>query len=85
LFSGSKQTATDRRARLGNERFEELEIMKFAWKQNLADLAAWNSEDVEEINILEFEEILVEDKEADQWDIEVGREDLGEDLDMDQY
>ena len=48
--------------------------MKFAWKQNLADLAAWNSGEIEEINMLEFEEILLEDKEADQWDI--GQEDL---------
>ncbi|KAM6502313.1 hypothetical protein JOM56_002290, partial [Amanita muscaria] len=42
LFSGSKQTATDRRARLGSDRFEELELMKFSWKKNLIDIATWN-------------------------------------------
>jgi hypothetical protein len=70
---------TDRRARLGNKRFEELEIMKFAWKKNLTDLAAWNSGEVEEICRLEFEEFLVEDKEAAQWDIG------GEDSDSDYW
>ena len=41
--------------------------MKSAWKKNLADLAAWNSGEVEEINMLEFEELLLDDQEADQW------------------
>ena len=61
-------TVTDRRARLGSARFEELKMMKFAWKKNLPDLAAWNSREIEEINILEFEEMLIENEEEDQWD-----------------
>jgi hypothetical protein len=51
LFSASKQSADDRRARLGASRFEELQLMKFAWRQDITDLAAWNSGLVEEIGI----------------------------------
>jgi hypothetical protein len=67
LFSGTKQTATDRRALLGNQRFEELTVMKFAWKMNLWDLAAWNSVQIEDIQMMEFEEMLVDDDEEDKW------------------
>ena len=68
IFSGSKQNATDRRASLGNKRFEELEIMKSAWKSNLTDLAAWNSGEVEEIQMEDFEEMLVNEEELEnQW------------------
>ena len=59
---------TDRQARLGSARFEELKMMKSTWKKNLPDLAAWNSRETEEINILEFEEMLIENEEEDQWD-----------------
>jgi hypothetical protein len=51
LFSASKQSADDRRVRLGASRFEELQLMKFAWRQDITDLAAWNSGLVEEIGI----------------------------------
>jgi len=51
LFSSSKHVATDRRARLGDKLFEELQLMKFAWKPNIVDLAAWNSECVEEVEL----------------------------------
>jgi len=30
--------------------FEELQMMKFAWRNNIRDLAAWNSAQVEEID-----------------------------------
>jgi hypothetical protein len=36
---------------LGASRFEELQLMKFAWRQNIADLAAWNSGLIEEIDV----------------------------------
>jgi hypothetical protein len=41
--------------------------MKAAWKDNLPDLAAWNSGEVEEIQMIRFEEMLVEDKEEANW------------------
>lgn len=67
LFSGSKQTATDRRARLGNARFEELQMMKHSWKLSLIDIAAWNSGQVEEVDMQEFEEMLLSNEEEDKW------------------
>jgi hypothetical protein len=62
LFSAAKQVADDRRSRLGSKKFEELEVMKFAWFNTIPDLAAWNSNDVEEIDIIrEFKALLSDD------------------------
>lgn len=73
LFSASKQTAEDRRSRLGAARFEELQVMKFAWRNTINDLAAWNSAEIEEVDlgcyadILEADALLAEfDKHADE-------------------
>ena len=38
LFSNGKLIATDHRARLGSDRFEELQIVKSAWKDVVVDL-----------------------------------------------
>jgi len=70
LFSAAKHIATDHRARLGSERFEELQIMKSVWRSNIHDLAAWNSDNVKEVDLTEFEEQLREDKAAAAWDDE---------------
>jgi len=35
---------------LGSEQFEELQLMKFAWKSRIDNLALYNSEQVEEID-----------------------------------
>lgn len=35
---------------MGATRFEELQLMKFAWRRNVTNLAAWNSGLVEEID-----------------------------------
>jgi hypothetical protein len=70
LFSGSKQTAVDRRASLGAERFEELQIMKFAWREKITDIAAWNSRKLEEVNLDEYQEMLA----ADIWSDELDKE-----------
>ena len=35
---------------MGATRFEELQLMKFAWCRNVTNLAAWNSGLVEEID-----------------------------------
>jgi hypothetical protein len=55
---------------LGAERFEELQIMKFAWKNNVVDLPSWNSAQVEEVDngTKEFENLLAADKELGEWD-----------------
>jgi hypothetical protein len=71
LFSGTKQIATDRRARLGSVVFEELAIMKSAWGPELYDLAAWNTAQVEEVATFDYEEMLCEDVVSAEWDKEL--------------
>jgi hypothetical protein len=70
LFSGGGEIATKRRARLGAECFEELQMMKFAWRNNIGDIAAWNSAQVEEVDELkEYEDFLMGDEEQGEWDL----------------
>lgn len=51
-------------------RFEELQVMKFAWRNNIGDLATWNSSQVEEIDdeLEEYWDFLVADGEQVRWD-----------------
>lgn len=71
LFSAGGEIATKRRAQLGAERFEELQLMKFAWRNRIDDLASYNSEQVEEIddNMKEFQDFLAADQELEEWDV----------------
>jgi len=72
LFSCGGEIATKRRAQLGVARFEELQIMKLGWKNNIGDLAAWNSSQVEEIDdeLGEYRDLLAVDGEQAKWDEE---------------
>jgi hypothetical protein len=63
LFSATKQVATDRRVRLGAQKFEELQLMKFAWCQGVINIAVWNSSKVEQVDIEEYKDLLVADVE----------------------
>jgi len=54
--------------RLGPKRFEELQLMKFAWRQNVADLTAWNSGIIEEVDLEVYEDMLSDDKHEDKLD-----------------
>jgi len=73
LFSAGGEIATKRRSQLGAARFEELQVMKSMWKNNIANLAAWNSNQVEEIHdeMGEYQDLLVADGERAKWDVEV--------------
>lgn len=42
--------------------------MKSAWGPDLCDVAAWNAAQVEDINDLDFEQMLIEDVELEGWD-----------------
>jgi len=70
LFSGSGEIATKRRAQLGAQRFEELQIMKFAWRNNIWDLAAWNSAEVEVVDdeLKEYHDLLTGNGEQAVWE-----------------
>ena len=72
LFSASKLTVTDHCSCLEAEHFEELQIMKFAWKDTIQDFVAWNTWQVEEVNMGEFEELLADNVAAAAWDEELG-------------
>jgi hypothetical protein len=68
LFSAGGETATDRRSRLGAERFEQMQILKFLWRGSVADNAAGNSAIIEDIILKDFEELLRLDDEVSDWE-----------------
>jgi hypothetical protein len=70
LFSSSKQVATERRSRLGSDRFEELLVMKSTWRGTISDWAVTNSKDIEEVDLVEYAEFLDADVQAHIWDAE---------------
>lgn len=72
VFSGTKQVATDRRANLGPIVFEQLTMMKSAWGAKIYDAAAWNAEQPEEVTLLDFEQMLIDDGDMAQWDKDSG-------------
>jgi hypothetical protein len=46
-------------------------MMKFAWRNNMGNLAAWNSSQVEEIEdniIIPYKDLLVADQDLNKWD-----------------
>ena len=80
LFSSGKQIATDQHSHLGLEWFEELQMMKSAWKDQVINLAALNSQYVADVDLTEFRELLAEDVIAAEWDKEFS---APEDVDLD--
>lgn len=66
LFLASKQTATDLHSQLGAQQFEELQLMKCAWKQSIIDFAECNSAPVE-VCLMEYEDLLTADKELQEF------------------
>ena len=45
--------------------------MKFAWHKNISNLAAWNSAQIEEVDMSgEYQEMLQADQGADKFDIQ---------------
>jgi hypothetical protein len=61
LFSGTKQVVTDRRACLGPVTFEEPTIMKSTWGTKIYNAGAWNISQIEEVSLLYFEHMLVDE------------------------
>jgi hypothetical protein len=49
LFSTGKHIATDHCACLGADWFEQLQVLKSAWKDDILDIVAWNSAMIEEV------------------------------------
>jgi hypothetical protein len=55
LFSTSKQTAVDRRARLHSDKFEYLQVLKSAWQKDITDFAALNDEVEDDVDLTLFD------------------------------
>jgi hypothetical protein len=68
LFSAGKEIAVARCVQLGADRFEQLQVLKFAWRKGLIDHAAWNSAKVEVFDLDEYKELLAADVDAGEWD-----------------
>lgn len=68
LFSASKQTADLCRLSLGLKWFEELQIMKFAWRKKILDNAEQNWARVEEVQLGEYSEFLEADETSAEWE-----------------
>ena len=45
--------------------------MSSAWGPDLCDMAAWNDSQVEEVSLIDFQEMLVEDIDCLAWDKEL--------------
>ena len=68
LFSTGAEITTNRQSCLGTDRFEQLQILKHAWKDNIVDLACLNSNMTEEEYLDKFWEFLKWDIELVEWD-----------------
>ena len=75
LFSASKQTADLRQSSLGAKHFEELQMMKFAWRKDLPDHAGCNWAQVEKVQLGEYTDILEADKISAEWDMQLVEDD----------
>ena len=47
-------------------------MMKSTWGPDIYDATAWNSAQVEEVGLADFEEMLVDDFDVDKWDEALG-------------
>ena len=68
LFSASKQTADLHQASLGAKQFEELQIMKFAWRKHIPNCAAQNQVQIEEVQLGEYCKILEAEESLLEWE-----------------
>jgi len=73
LFSAGGKIATKCHSQLGVVCFEEPQVMKSMWKNNITDLATWNLNQVEEIHdkMEEYQDLLVADGKHMKWDVKV--------------
>jgi hypothetical protein len=69
LFSAGAEIATDRRSRIGPKLFEELQVLKHAWRPQIVDIAQSNSHFVEEVEVMqEYRDMLEADDELADWE-----------------
>lgn len=62
LFSAGGEIATDHHSHLGSDIFEQLQVLRYAWCNEVVDEVGLNSRCVKEIHIGDFQELLEQDK-----------------------
>ncbi len=62
LFSAGGEIATDCQSRLGEDRFEQLQILKHAWQGQIIDTASFNSSEIEDVYLDDFRELFAQDQ-----------------------
>ena len=68
LFSNGAEIATDCRSRLSKEKFEQLQVLKYSWQNQVVDTAHANSSNYEEVYLGGFQQLLKRDQELVEWD-----------------
>ena len=58
--------------------FEQLTMVKSAWGTKIYNTAAWNAEQPEEVVLLDFEQMLIDDGDMGQWDKDSAQDNLYE-------
>ena len=72
LFSAGGEIVTDHRSCLGLKLFEQLQVLKHAWRSQIVDFADSNSNEVDEVEVLqEFQDMLDDENEQEGWEAEV--------------
>ena len=68
LFSAGTEVATDQQSCLSADKFEQPQLLKHAWQNNVIDTARLNSSTTNEEYLDEFQELLKMDNELVEWD-----------------
>lgn len=70
MFSSGKHTARDLRSRLGPDKFKQLQLLKFTWKEQLVDAARENEIYDEDIKATEelYKGLNALDEAENEWD-----------------
>ena len=63
LFSAGAEIATDHRSHLGADRFEELQILKHAWQDQIVNAASLNLLEIEDVYLDEYKKLFTRDQE----------------------
>ena len=68
LFSAGAEVAIDRWSRLGADKFEQLQMLKHTWHDNVVNTTRLNLSTMEEEYLDGFWELLKRDVELVEWD-----------------
>ncbi|KIM57744.1 hypothetical protein SCLCIDRAFT_129691 [Scleroderma citrinum Foug A] len=68
LFLNSAEIATDHQSHLGEEKFKQLQVLKYSWQKQIVDTTHVNSFSYEEVYLGKFQQLLQRDEELLEWD-----------------